>query len=143
MIRRRVSVGLEGRFDDPLCAHIDRRWRDKLQGGSLFVNDQFLTLVRRPARGKAGLADRTARMLRRGREAAEADPRELRTLKAAVQALAANLGDYGAQPLGDYVGPSGGINNELLELLSALYNGEMRPVRRPDEDTDIGRMLGI
>src|SRR5690606_1035574 len=47
----------------------------------------------------------------------------------------------GAQPLGDYRGPSGHTNNELLELLSALYNGEMRPVRRPDEETDIGRML--
>src|SRR5205085_3167430 len=69
------------------------------------------------------------------------DPRELRALRAAVQALSANLGEYGAQPLGDYLGPSGGTNNELLELLSALYNGEMRPVRRPDEDTDIGRML--
>ena len=29
-----------------------RRWRDKLAGGSLFVNDQFVTLVRRPARVK-------------------------------------------------------------------------------------------
>ncbi|MBP6555927.1 MAG: VirB4 family type IV secretion/conjugal transfer ATPase, partial [Novosphingobium sp.] len=27
------------------------------------------------------------------------------------------------------------------ELLSALYNGEMRPVRRPAEDTDLGLML--
>ncbi|MEL6877355.1 MAG: VirB4 family type IV secretion/conjugal transfer ATPase, partial [Pseudomonadota bacterium] len=32
-------------------------------------------------------------------------------------------------------------NSEMLELLSALYNGEMRPVRRPSEDTDIGHML--
>jgi type IV secretion system protein VirB4 len=29
----------------------------------------------------------------------------------------------------------------MLELLSALYNGEMRPVRRPEPDTDIGQML--
>ncbi|HLV08432.1 MAG TPA: VirB4 family type IV secretion/conjugal transfer ATPase, partial [Croceibacterium sp.] len=70
-----------------------------------------------------------------------ADPKELRSLRAAMQALAASLGAYGAQPLGDYRGPSGQTNNELLELLSALYNGEMRPVRRPDEGADIGRML--
>ena len=56
VIRRRVSVELEASFDDPLSAHIDRRWREKLSSGSLFVNDQFVTLVRRPARGKAGLA---------------------------------------------------------------------------------------
>ena len=142
VIRRRVSVELAGQFDDPLSAHIDRRWREKLANGSLFVNDQFVTLVRRPARGKAGLADRAAKLWRRkGGEAPEADPRELRSLRAAAQALTASLGDYGAQVLGEYEGPSGATNNELLELLSALYNGEMRPVRRPSEDTDIGRML--
>jgi len=142
VVRRRVSVELAGQFDDPLAAHIDRRWREKLAGGSLFVNDQFVTLVRRPARGKAGLAERAGKLWRRkGRDQVEADPRELRSLRAAAQALAASLGDYGAQPLGDYEGPSGQTNNELLELLSALYNGEMRPVRRPADDTDIGRML--
>ena len=142
VIRRRVSVELPAEFDDPLAAHIDARWRAKLSSGSLFVNDQFVTLVRRPARGKAGLAERASKLLRkRGTERLEADPKDARTLKAALQALAATLGDYGAQPLGDYVGPSGQPNNELLELLSALYNGEMRPVRRPEDETDIGRML--
>src|SRR6478609_2479802 len=142
VVRRRVSVELVGQFDDPLSAHIDRRWRDKLAGGSLFVNDQFITLVRRPARGKAGFAERAAKLWRRkGRETVEADQRELRSLRAAAQALTASLGDYGAQVLADYEGPSGATNNELLELLSALYNGEMRPVRRPSDDTDIGRMI--
>jgi type IV secretion system protein VirB4 len=142
LIRRRVSVELTGQFDDPFSAHIDRRRRDKLAGGSLFVNDQFVTLVRRPARGKAGVVERAARLWRRkGREPVEADARELRSLRAAAQAIAASLGDYGAQALGDYRGPSGATNNELLELVSTLYNGEMRPVRRPADDTDIGRML--
>src|SRR5690606_19367280 len=142
VIRRRVSVELEASFDDPLAAHIDRRWREKVTSGSLFVNDQFVTLVRRPARGKAGLAERLSKLWRtRGREPLEADPTELRSLRAAIQSLAASLGEYGAQALGDYVGPSGQVNNELLELLSALYNGEMRPVRKPGEGTDIGRML--
>ena len=141
VVRRRVSVELEASFDDPLTAHIDRRWREKLAGGSLYVNDQFVTLVRRPARGKAGFAERAGKWLSRRRDRVEADPKELRSLRSVVQALAASLGDYGAQPLGDYQGPSGLTNNELLELLSALYNGEMRPVRRPDDETDVGRML--
>ena len=143
VIRRRVAVELPATFDDPLAAHIDARWRSKLSSGSLFVNDQFVTLVRRPARGKAGFAERAGKLFRRRGDAGtiEADPKDVRTLRAALQALAASLGDYGAQPLGDYQGPSGATNNELLELLSALYNGEMRPVRRPDETTDIGRMI--
>ena len=142
VVRRRVSVDLAGHFEDPLSTHIDRRWREKLAKGSLFVNDQFVTLVRRPARGKAGLADRAARLWqRKRREQVSADPYELRSLRAAAQAFVATLGEYGAQVLGDYEGPSGAINNELLELLSALYNGEMRPVRRPSETADIGRLI--
>ncbi len=141
VIRRRVSVELDAAFEDPLSAHIDARWREKLSSGSLFVNDQFISLVRRPARGKAGLAEKAGKIFKRRNEEEPVDPKDLRSLRSALQALSASLGDYGAQPLGDYVGPSGNTNNEVLELLSALYNGEMRPVRRPDIDTDIGRML--
>jgi type IV secretion system protein VirB4 len=146
IIRRRVEIELKASFEDPLSAHIDRRWRERLSSGSLFINDQFVTLVRRPARGKAGLAERAAKLWKRktgsmGSELADADPKDVRSLRAAAGALIASLGDYGATLLGDYQGNSGHTNNELLELLSALYNGEMRPVRRPADDTDIGRML--
>ena len=141
VIRRRVNLSLDAAFDDPLAAHIDARWRERLAGGSLFVNDQFVTLVRRPARGKAGWAERFSRMMkRRGEEAAEADPAELRALKAAAGAMVASLGSYGARLLGDYEGQAGTCS-EVLELLSALYNGEMRPVRRPADEADLGRML--
>ncbi|RXZ65455.1 VirB4 family type IV secretion/conjugal transfer ATPase [Pelagerythrobacter rhizovicinus] len=142
VIRRRVEVELEAEFDDPLSRHIDARWKERLGAGALFVNDQFVTLIRRPARGKAGLAERAARLWnRRGRKEIEADPKDIRSLKAAVTGLVAALQPYGAAVLGDYDGPRGKTNNELLELLSALYNGEMRPVRRPHEDSDVGHML--
>lgn len=142
VIRRRVEVELDAEFEDPLSAHIDRRWRERLSRGSLFINDQFVTLVRRPARGKAGLVERVGKMWQRRRqEEIEADPKDLRSLRAAAGAMIASLGQYGATLLGDYQSGNGQPNNELLELLSALYNGEMRPVRRPAEDTDIGRML--
>jgi type IV secretion system protein VirB4 len=141
VIRRRVEVELEADFDDPLCRHIDARWKERLAGGSLFVNDQFVTLIRRPARGRAGLAERAARLFKRRGDEIEAEPKDIRTLKAAVTGLVASLQSYGAQVLSDYEGTDGGTNSELLELLSALYNGEMRPVRRPADDVDIGQML--
>ena len=142
VIRRRVDVSLDGEFDDPLAQHIDKRWKERLADGRLFVNDQFVTLVRRPARGKAGLVERVSKWWQnRGAEELEADPKDLRSLRAAVQALTASLGDYGARVLGDYEGASGQLNSEPLELLSALFNGEMRPVRKPSEDTDVGHML--
>ncbi|AOL22885.1 type IV secretion system protein VirB4 [Erythrobacter litoralis] len=142
VIRRRVEVELDAEFDDPLSRHIDARWKERLAGGSLFINDQFVTLIRRPARGKTGLPERAARFFfRRGQQELEADPKDVRTLKAAVTGLVASLSSYGASVLADYTSPTGGINSEMLELLSALYNGEMRPVRRPNDDVDIGHML--
>lgn len=140
VIRRRVHVELDGAFDDPLAAHIDARWREKMSHGALYVNDQFVTLVRRPARGKAGWADKAARLLQRQKGAVEADDNDVRALRAAATAMVASLGGYGARLLGDYAGPTGACS-EVLELLSALYNGEMRPVRRPADDADLGLML--
>ena len=140
VIRRRVSVELEGQFDDPLAAHIDDRWREKMSDGALYVNDQFVTLVRRPARGKAGWADKVSRMLQRQRGPVVADDNDVRALRAAATAMVASLNGYGARLLGNYAGPTGTCS-EVLELLSALYNGEMRPVRRPADGADLGLML--
>jgi type IV secretion system protein VirB4 len=145
IVRRRVAIDFTGAFDDPLSAHIDARWRERLAGGALFVNDQFLTLVRRPARGKTGWPERLGRSLARlldhgGRGSLEADPADIRALDGATSLLLASLAPCGARQLGDYEGPTGTCS-ELLELLSALYNGEMRPVRRPADDTEVGQML--
>ncbi|MFN7157621.1 MAG: VirB4 family type IV secretion/conjugal transfer ATPase, partial [Erythrobacter cryptus] len=143
VIRRRVEVELEAEFPDPLSRHIDARWKQRLAGGSLFINDQFITLIRRPARGKTGLPERLSKLFSRAAtEELEPDPRDLRSLKAAITGIVASLQNYGAAVLGDYQAPgSSGTNSEMLELLSALYNGEMRPVRRPAPETDIGHML--
>ncbi|EIZ79914.1 type IV secretion system protein VirB4 [Novosphingobium sp. Rr 2-17] len=141
VIRRRVEVELGGQFDDPLAAHIDARWKERTVSGALFVNDQFVTLVRRPARGKAGWADKLSRLMKtKSAEATEVDPGDVRSLRAAASAMVASLGVYGARLLGDYEGAAGQCS-EVLELLSALYNGEMRPVRRPSDETDLGHML--
>lgn len=141
VIRRRVQIAMDGRFEDSLAAHIDARWRARTGSGALFVNDQFITLVRRPARGKAGWPDKLSRLLRnKGQAPAEADAGDVRSLRAAASAMVASLGAYGARLLGDYEGQAGQCS-EVLELLSALYNGEMRPVRKPVEGTDIGHML--
>lgn len=141
VVRRRVSVSLEAEFEDPIAAHIDTRWREKLGAGALFVNDQYITLIRRPARGKAGWPERISKVLkRRGNERPDPDPSEIRALRAAAQAMMSSLGQYGARLLENYDGASGKCS-EALELLSMLYNGELKPVRMPGEETDIGMLL--
>lgn len=140
VVRRRVEVSLPASFADPVAAQIDARWRERLASGQMFVNDQFVTLVRRPARGKAGWAERLSRKVSRSADPHGANPEDLRALRLAAGSMAAALGTYGARLLGGYDGASGPCS-EVLEFLSALYNGEMKPVRRPAPDTDIGHML--
>lgn len=138
IVRRRVSVTLDGTPDDPFAALLHDRWQHRLDSRRLFVNEQVLTIVRRPARGKTGWPDKIKRRL--AGKAAEPDAADLRALDAAATALVASLSAYGARPLGLYEG-TGGTCSEPLEILSAIYNGEMRPVLLPSEETDLGHHI--
>lgn len=134
VIRRRVAVSSPGAASEPFVADLAARWNMRLGARRLFVNDQYLTLVRRPARGKTGWPDRIRRRLRG--TGAEIDAGDIRELAGATAALLAALQPYGARPLGC---PDG--RSELLELLSVLYNGEMRPVLAPGDGIDLGRHI--
>ncbi len=136
ILRRRIPVALEGDFIEPVCALIDQRWRDRLSSRSVFVNDLFVSIVRRPRKGKAGAADRGQRMFARRNDSLRRAglARDLRELDSAREALAAGLQPYGARLLAGYDG-SGGRYSEPLELVSALYNGELRPMLAPECST--------
>ncbi|ESQ87184.1 type VI secretion protein [Asticcacaulis sp. AC460] len=136
IIRRRVSVTMPASYDDPVCGHIQQQWQDKLKSRQLFVNDLFITIVRRNPKGKVGFADSLAGLLGKGvgenaRQAALASTHK--ELQAATEALMAALQAYGPRPLGGY-DTANGRCSEPLELLSCLYNGEMRPVLKPVSD---------
>jgi type IV secretion system protein VirB4 len=141
VIRRRVEVRLEGRFEDPVCAAVDEHWQARLASRQLYVNDLFLTLERRPAKGRVGWADAVSRWTRRrldGESSAAALARDLEELNASRELLTAALGGYQPRLLSDYE-TAAGCCSEPLEFLSALYNGVMRPVLRPGGD--IGQYL--
>ncbi len=142
IVRRQVGVALPAQFDSPFAAELDRQWAEKLADRQLFYNEQFITLVRRPARGKAGWPERFARMFKRGLDpdAGAEDPALLRELDAATRSLLSTLQPYGARQLTCYRTREG-VCSEPLELLSALYNGEMRPVLRPADDVDLGHHI--
>ena len=136
IIRRRVSVGLQSTFDDPVCNLIQQRWQDKLSSRQLFVNDLFITVVRRNPKGKVGFAESLADMFGRGmgeNSQAAGLARDHKELQGATEALLAALQAYGPRVLSGYETANGRCS-EPLELLSAIYNGEMRPVLRPASD---------
>src|SRR4051794_38764216 len=138
LIRRRVEVDLGARNPDPVSTEIDRRWTAQLNQDRLFLNEQFLTIVIRPPRGKAGLPERLSRLGSKHDDAPTGA--EVLELDSATAALTAALQSYGVRVLGTYETESG-IYSEPLELLSALYNGETRPVLMPRPEQDLGQHL--
>jgi type IV secretion system protein VirB4 len=137
VVRRRVTVASGGEFDSPFCEAVGKQWNARLAERRLFVNEQFLTIVRRPARGKTGWPERLQRRLGRG---SDDDRGAIRDLEAATAALLAGLEPYGARVLSCYRTDAGEMS-EPLEFLSSIYNGEMRPVVLPPADTDLGQHL--
>lgn len=134
VIRRRVDMALDANFPDAFSQKLDARWRDRLQAKQLYVNELYLTLVRRPLQGQIGLADRLRSWLGSGGVAQSATrAAELRSLNAAREALMAALGSYGPRLLSTYETPQG-LCSEPIEFLSSLYNGELRPQLLPHSD---------
>ncbi|MFA6125645.1 VirB4 family type IV secretion/conjugal transfer ATPase [Sphingomonas sp.] len=131
IVRRRVTVDLTGSFPDAFSTRLDERWRARLAAKQLYVNDLFLTLVRRPLQGRIGIFDRLRGRV--GDDAAGSVSREVRQLDSAREAMMAQLGSYEPRLLSVYDTPSGACS-EPLEFLSTLYHGEMRPVLLPLQD---------
>jgi type IV secretion system protein VirB4 len=136
IVRREVEADLTGEFPDPFSRSLDAAWRTRLESRKLYVNDLFLTLVRRPLQGRVGFLQ-TALLALRGagdREEAAAElARDQSALNAARDGLLSALEPYGVRVLTAYE-DSQGLYSEPLEFLSLLFNGEMRPVRIPDAD---------
>ncbi|MEG3125135.1 VirB4 family type IV secretion/conjugal transfer ATPase [Sphingomonas sp. GB1N7] len=134
VVRRRADVALAATFPDAFSGSLDTAWRERLAGKQLYVNDLFLTLIRRPLQGRVGVADRIREMFGRAGEAPEETSRqELRALNQARDAVMAQLGSYGPRLLGVY-DTAQGVCSEPLEFLSSLYNGELRPALMPLQD---------
>ncbi len=131
VVRRRVTPAFPPAPEEAFCARLDAGWRERLAGRQLYVNDIFLTLVRRPLQGGAGFLERLVRQP--GARKADLD-RELRQLHAARDAFAAVLAPYGPRTLSLYDGPGGAQRSEPSEFLSLILNGELRPVLAPTGD---------
>jgi type IV secretion system protein VirB4 len=135
VIRRGVEPVLQDDFPDGFSRHLDAIWSRRLSAKSLFRNDIFLTVIRRPLKGGGGWLDRLARTwLTPDRAQMETDlTSELQALDAARESLTAAHAAYAPRLLKAYdVG--GTLHSEILEFLSALYNGDARAVKIPEGD---------
>ena len=134
IVRRRIDAELSADHPDPFSRELDAMWRARLSAKRLYVNDLFLTLIRRPLQGRVGAFDRLARAVRR----TASRPRPAPPMRCASSTSPATLcsprsAATAPRLLGVYETPQG-FCSEPLEFLSALYNGEMRPVLMPMQD---------
>lgn len=103
VIRRQVDTAIEGEFEDPFCAELDRRYMKALTRKRMFTNELYLTVIRSGMRGPLALADRLRRLMDRtgGRDLRE---QQLGEAISEIEELTGNivrdLEKYGARALG-------------------------------------------
>ena len=130
VIRRKVTADIDGDPDEPFCNGLSKAWRATLQARSLFVNDLYLTLLRRPLQGNAGVIDRLFRTATRTH--AELG-QELRALHAVRERFEATLSPYRPTTL-SRVDTRRGRISEPASFLAGLIHGEQRPTLEPSGD---------
>ncbi len=130
VVRRRVTAEWTQEPVNPFCRHLDSAWKARLAERNLYVNEIFLTLVRRPLQGGAGFIER---LVKRPGTDALSEERALRQLNATREAFVSTLAPYGARTLSLYDGAHG-LCSEPAEFLSLLVNSETRPVLAPSGD---------
>ena len=54
ILRREVSDELDGFFENDWCRDLDNAYQERLAKKRMFVNEQYITIVRRPAQSKIG-----------------------------------------------------------------------------------------
>lgn len=131
LVRRSALVDLDPMENSEFCDYLDTAWRDRVEAKSLYVNELFLTIVRRPLQGKVGFIDRAQEWLGRStRRNAERTETDRHALSNAVAAMVAALGQYDPHILSVYETPEG-QRSEPLEFLSWMFNHDMRPIKVP------------
>jgi type IV secretion system protein VirB4 len=134
VVRRRAEAALRPVTADDFSVRLDARWQERLGGKQLYVNELFVTIIRRPLQGRIGIADRMRGLISgKSRRNAGQIAAEKHALDRAREALMASLGAYEPHVLSIYDTPEGN-RSEPLEFLSCLFNADLRPVALPHGD---------
>jgi type IV secretion system protein VirB4 len=134
VIRRQVDTAIDGTFEDPFCAELDRRYGASLSGKRMFTNEIYLTVLRSGMRGALAAGDRARRFLAltAGRAVKDDQLREaIDELEELVGNIVRDLNKYGARVL-TIVDRQGEPYSEPCEFLNAVLTcGIPRKMRLP------------
>jgi type IV secretion system protein VirB4 len=129
IIRRHSPPNLDDDFDSPFAADLNRRYVEHLRQKNLFVNEIYLTVIRRPMLGKIGWVDRVLSAFGDTTGDGEGRAEALRELHEVTAAFTRDFAAYGARQLG-VVERRGSIFSEPAEFFAQILSGG-EPVEMP------------
>ncbi len=123
-IRREVRPDIAGSFDNFFCDELNRRYMAGQAEKRMFVNDLYVTIIRRGFVGKVGAAEKATTFFRKrlGVDAAEIEKEARRELRDIVANFCKEMASYSAHTLG-CVMRNGVVCTEIGEFLAQLING--------------------
>jgi type IV secretion system protein VirB4 len=128
-IRREVRPDIGGSFDNFFCDELNRRYMAGQADKRMFVNDLYVSIIRRGFVGKVGAAERATTFFRKrlGVDGAEIEKEARRELRDTVANFCKEMAAYSAHTLG-CVKRNGVVCTEIGEFLAQLINGGL-PLR--------------
>ena len=138
VVRRRIYPDLSPRPPAGFARDLDAQWQARLQRQQLYVNDLYLSLVRRAGSPSTALAQRLRRALspEQDRELARREYRQaLRELHQHAENLIGKLAPYRPRRLTTHSGAQG-LQSELLRFCLQVLTGNDRPVLLPLQPLD-------
>lgn len=132
-IRRRVSDKLDGLFENDWCRQLDTAYQEKLSQKNMFVNEQYITIVRRPPQSKIGIMANISGIVFSSLDRSAREQKDIENLKAlneAVNNIISTLKPYKPRVL-SVIDTDKGAFSENLSFLSYLVNLEDKQIRLP------------
>jgi type IV secretion system protein VirB4 len=139
IIRREIEPIIPSSFDNAFCRELDARYHAALSRRRMFVNDLYLTIIRRPLQGHAGTFEALMQTLL-GKKTGDGDSFDRQEAQAELRdvttAILSAMAAYRPRPL-KVVEREGIWFSEPLEFLMQLGNGAIpRPMHLPRMSLD-------
>ncbi len=139
IIRREIEPAIPSTFDNAFCREIDERYHAALSKRRMFVNDIYLTIIRRPLQGHAGTFEALMQTVlgKKTRDGESFDQQEAQIeLRDVTTAVLSAMAAYRPRHL-KVVERGGTWFSEPLEFLVQLGNGGVpRPMHLPRMSLD-------
>lgn len=131
IIRRQIVPEIDGEFDNPFADELNARYMDGLKHRTMFVNELYLTVIRRPMTGRAGKVDRMFDVFRMADNEVEAKGEALRDLKDMVSGIVGDFRTYRPELLSCVTRESGIFSEPAEFFAKILAAGDERSMPLP------------